>query len=290
MIKKVKIGNKLIGDREKCFVIAEAGSNHDMKFEQALELIDIAVEAKADAVKFQVFSADNIYSVISSYYNTTKKLELPREWLGDLSNYCKKKGIIFLCTPFDLPAVDALEVINAPAYKISSLEIIYMPLLLHIAKTGKTVILSTGTANLSDIKKALEFFYRCNNNNIILLHCVSNYPAKYEDLNLRAMETMRQAFQLPVGFSDHSLGITADIVAVSLGANVIEKHFTINRKLKGPDHSFSLEPNELKSMVQAIRDTENMFGSSVKRRTESEEEIYKIRRKYNGREFCWRRD
>lgn len=294
-LKKVKIGDRLVGDGEKCLIIAEAGSNHDRKFEQALKLIDIAVEAKADAVKFQTYSAEKLYSKKTptmsylkkdnltkkreSVYDLIKRIEIPREWHKDLFDYCEEKGVIFLSTPFDLKAVDELDEVGIKAYKISSFEITHLPLLEYVAKMGKPIILSTGMADLSDIETALEVFYKNNNDNIILLHCAINYPPKYEDLNLRAMETMRQAFQLPVGFSDHTLGITSDIAAVALGACVIEKHYTLDRGLPGPDHPFALEPDELKSMVKAIRDTESALGSSIKKHTEAEEEMYKLGRR-----------
>lgn len=294
-IKKVRIKDRLIGDGERCFIIAEAGSNHDRKFEQALKLIDIAVEAKADTVKFQTYSAEKIYSKKTpkmsylkkneltkegeSIYDLIKRIEIPREWHKELYNYCEDKGIIFLSTPFDLKAVDELEDVGVKAYKIASFEITHIPLLEYVAKTGKPIILSTGMADLSDIETALEVIYKNNNKKVILLHCAINYPPKYEDINLRAMDTMRQAFQLPVGFSDHTLGITSDIAAVARGACVIEKHYTIDRTLPGPDHPFALEPDELKSMVQAIRDTEDALGSPIKKHTEAEEEMYKLARR-----------
>ncbi|MFH1562471.1 MAG: N-acetylneuraminate synthase [Nitrospirota bacterium] len=285
-MKRIKIGNRLVGEGEPCFVIAEAGSNHNRDFNQALKLIDVAVEAEADAVKFQTYSAEKLYSRKTpgkegkeSILDLIKRIEMPREWHKDLADYCAEKEIIFLSTPFDLQAVDELEEVGILAYKIASFEITHLPLLEYAAKTGKPIILSTGMANLADIETALEVIYKQGNENVILLHCVVNYPARYEDLNLRAMETMRQAFQLPVGFSDHTLEITSDIAAVALGACVIEKHFTLDRKLSGPDHPFALEPDELKAMVQSIRDTEKALGSPVKRQTKAEEEIFQSGRR-----------
>ena len=294
-IKKVKIGERVVGSGESCFIIAEVGSNHDRKYEQALKLIDIAIDAKADAVKFQTYSAEKIYSKKTpkmsylkkdnitgkdeSVYDLIKRIEIPREWQKDLYDYCAEKGIMFLSTPFDLQAVDELEAINVMAYKVASFEITHFPLLEYIAKTGKPTILSTGMADLSDIETALEIFYKNGNDDVILLHCAINYPVKYEDLHLRAMKTMRQSFQVPVGFSDHTLDITSDIAAVALGACVIEKHFTLDRKLPGPDHPFALEPDELKAMVEAIRDTEAALGSPIKKHTKAEEELYKLARR-----------
>lgn len=296
MISRRKlIGNRLIGEGEPCFIIAEIGSNHNGKLEQAKQLIDIAKKAGVDAVKFQTYSAEKLYSrktPIMNYlkkeklirgkestWDLIKKIEMPREWHKPLADYCKKKKVIFLSTPFDLKAVDELEEVGMVAYKIASFEITHLPLLEYVARKEKPIILSTGMADLSDIELALDTIYKRGNRDVILLHCVVGYPPKYEDLNLRAMQTMRQAFQLPVGFSDHTLGVTSNIAAVALGACVIEKHFTTSRKLKGPDHSFALEPNELKNMVQAIRDTEASLGSPIKKHTFAEEEMYRLARR-----------
>lgn len=294
MIKKVKIGNRLIGGNEPCFIIAEIGSNHDCKLKQAKKLIDIAKDAGADAVKFQIFTAEKIYSSktpVMTYLKKGKlikkgetvqdlirKLETPRIWIKEISKYCKKRKIVFLSTPFDLEAVDELEN-YVPAYKIASFEITHLPLLEYVSKKKKPIILSTGMADLSDIELALNVINKQGNSNVILLHCAIGYPSKYEDLNLKAMQSMQQAFQLPVGFSDHTAGMTSAVAAVALGACIIEKHFTISRKLLGPDHPFALEPDELKEMVQGIRNTEKAFGSPIKKHTKSEEELYQLARR-----------
>ncbi len=284
-----------MGEGERCFIIAEAGSNHDGKLEIAKGLIKVAKDAGADAVKFQTYSAEKLYSrktpsmnylrkdkLISgneSVWDLIKRIEMPRKWHKPLADYCKEKEIIFLSTPFDVKAVDELEEVGMVAYKIASFEITHLPLLEYVAKRGKPIILSTGMADLSDVELALDTVYKQGNRDVILLHCAVDYPPKYEDLNLRAMQTIRQAFQLPVGFSDHTLGITSDIVAVALGACVIEKHFTLDRKLKGPDHPFALEPDELKNMVQAVRDAEASLGCPIKKRTFAEEEMYRLGRR-----------
>ncbi len=294
-MRTVSLGSRKVGDGESVFVIAEAGSNHNRDLKQAFRLIDVAAEAKADCVKFQTFSAETLYSKKTpsmSYlkdrgllkgnqtvWELLKQNELPREWHKDLSDYCKKKNLIFLSTPFDLEAVADLEKVGVPAYKIASYEITHLPLLEEVAKTGKPVILSTGMADLTDIETALDVLYKQNNRQVVLLHCAINYPPKFSDLNLRAMVTLKHAFQVPVGFSDHSTGISADIAAVALGACVIEKHYTTDRKLPGPDHPFALEPQELKAMVQGIRETEQALGSPVKRRTPAEEEMYQLGRR-----------
>ncbi len=294
-MKDITIEKKHIGEAHPCFIIAEAGSNHDRKLEQAYRLIDIAKESGADAVKFQTYTAETLYSKKTpkpeylkkkelsskdeSLWDVIKRIEMPREWHAKLRDYCSKNDIIFMSTPFDLKAVDELEEVGMLAYKIASFEITHLPLLEKAGNTGKPIILSTGMADLSDIKIALKIIYNTGNHKVALLHCAVNYPSKYEDLNLRAMDTMRQAFKVPVGFSDHTLGIISAIAAVARGACIIEKHFTIDRKLKGPDHSFALEPDEFKEMVWAIRDTEKSLGSTVKKRSSSEEELYLIGRR-----------
>lgn len=291
----ISIGMRKVGKDAPCFIIAEAGSNHDRKLDQAYQLIDIAAEAGADAVKFQTYSAESIYSKKTpmpeyiennklnkkneTLWDVIKRIEMPRDWLPKLMDYCSKKNIVFLSTPFDLSAVDQLEEIGIQAFKIASFEITHLPLLEAVAKTGKPIILSTGMADLSDVETALETIYKQGNKKVSLLHCAINYPPKYEDLNLRAMKTLSQAFQVPVGFSDHTMDIVSDIAAAALGACIIEKHFTISRTLPGPDHPFALEPDELKRMVQAIRDTEKSLGSPIKRHTDAEEELYKIGRR-----------
>lgn len=278
----IKIGNKVIGKDNPCFIIAEAGSNHDGKLEQAKKLIDVAVSAGADAVKFQSFKADKIAAKTKddivkidiagakTLFDLYKNLELPQEWLEELIEYAEEQGIIFLSTPFDEESADILDEIGVPAFKIASFELVHLPLLRHVARKNKPIILSTGMANLGEIEEAINVILSEGNNKIILLHCGIGYPLPMEAVNLAAMETLRQTFSCPVGYSDHTMGITIPIAAVSRGANVIEKHFTINRNLPGPDHSFALEPDELKAMVQAIRDVEKAIGSPRKEVLENE--------------------
>lgn len=294
-MNKIKIGKRWVGEGEPAFIIAEAGSNHNGSLKQAKKLIDVAAEAGADAVKFQTFKAEKLYSKKTpamSYlkkskllkkgqtvWDLLKKNELPRGWQKILAAHCRKKKIMFLSTPFDIDAVDELDALGVPAFKIASYEITHLPLLEHAARKRKPIILSTGMADLSDIETALDTIYKTGNRHVILLHCAINYPPRFEDVHLRAMETMQRAFRLPVGFSDHTTGIAVDIAAVSLGACAIEKHYTTSRKLPGPDHPFAIEPHELKAMVQGIRQAEKSLGSSVKRRTAAEEEMYKLGRR-----------
>ena len=290
---KIRIEDKLIGEEEPCFIIAEAGVNHNGSVELAKKLIDTAKDAGADAVKFQTFKAENIVvkdaekaeyqkettGIGESQYEMIKKLELAEEDFRELADYAKEKDIMFLSSPFDKESVDLLHELDVPAFKVGSGEITNLPLLRYIAKKGKPIILSTGMSTLGEIEEALDVIRSEGVEDIILLHCVSNYPARIEDVNLRAMETLKQAFKLPVGFSDHTLGITAPIAAVALGACVIEKHFTLDRNLPGPDHKASLEPDELKEMVKAIREVEKALGNGIKKPTKEEEKIKKVARR-----------
>ena len=271
-MKKIRIGNKLVGEGKPCFIIGEIGSNHDRKLEQAKRLIDIAKEAGTDAVKFQVYSAEKLYSQktpIFPYeneppYQVALKTELPREWQPELANYASSKGIIFLSTPFDYQAIDELSQIGVPAYKWSSSEITDLPLLKYAAGKGKPMLISTGMSNLADIQEAIDAVYTAGNDDIALLHCTSLYPTKPNQTNLRMMDTLKAAFQVPVGFSDHTLGVAITLAAVSRGACIIEKHFTLSRKLEGPDHPYALEPDKLKEMVKLIREVEVSLGSPIK--------------------------
>ena len=278
----ISIGNHAVGTGARCFIIAEAGSNHDGDFDQAKQLIKVAAEAGADAVKFQTFEAARIAAQTTapdaridvagarSHYELYKKLEMPREWLGELVVSAKERGILFLSTPFDEDSVDYLDALGIEAFKIASYELVHLPLLQHSAKKGKPVILSTGMANLGEIEEARDTILAEGNEQIALLHCTVCYPTSLTCVNLSAIDTLRQAFQVPVGYSDHTLGITVPIAAVARGANVIEKHFTLDKNLPGPDHAFALDPTELRCMVKAIRDVETAIGSPVKRVTDDE--------------------
>jgi len=289
---KIRIEDKLIGEEEPCFIIAEAGVNHNGSVELAKKLIDAAKDAGADAVKFQTFKTENVVvkdaqkaeyqketTGEGSQYEMIKKLELTEEDFRELADYAEKKDIMFLSSPFDKESVDLLYELDVPAFKVGSGEITNFPLLRYIAKKEKPIILSTGMSTLGEIEEALDVIRSEGVEDIILLHCVSNYPARIEDVNLRAMGTLKQAFKLPVGFSDHTLGITAPIAAVALGACVIEKHFTLDRNLPGPDHKASLEPDELKEMVKAIREVEKALGNGIKKPTKEEEKIKKVARR-----------
>ncbi len=271
--------SRIIGPGGPVFIIAEAGSNHNGSLGQAKKLIDVAAEAGADAVKFQTYYADTLYSRHTPVfpgedkppYEVVKKCELPRAWQLELARYVRERGLIFLSTPFDYQAVDELDSLGVPAFKWASSEINDLPLLKYAAAKGKPMLISTGMCNLADVQEAVEAVRSTGNNDIILLHCTALYPTPPDQVNLRAMDTLREAFHLPVGFSDHTLGLTASIAAVARGARVIEKHFTLNRQLEGPDHKFALEPEELKDLVKAIREVEACLGSPEKRPTLGEE-------------------
>lgn len=292
-MRKVKIADRLIGEGEPCFIIAEAGVNHNGDIDLAKKLIDVAKEADADAIKFQTFKAEELVTRSAekagyqkdasrpeeSQYDMLKKLELTEKDFKELCAYTQQKCILFLSTPFDKGSVDLLSELDVPAYKIPSGEIDNFPLLKHIARKRKPIILSTGMATLEEVEAALEVIKEEGVDDILLLHCVSSYPARIEDINLRVMETLRCTFGLPVGLSDHSPGITIPIGAVALGACTIEKHFTLDNNLFGPDHRASLEPDELKQMVKAIRDVEKAMGDGEKRLTSEETENRKAGRR-----------
>jgi len=277
----------------KVFIIAEAGVNHNGSIKIAKKLIDVAKNSGADAVKFQTFKAELLASSSApkaGYQKKStrdskpqlgmlKKLELKDREFEKIAAYAKKKKILFLSSPFDKESVDVLNKIGIKTFKIPSGEITNIPLLEYIAKKGKPVILSTGMSGLKEIKEALKAIRKEGIKDITLLQCVTNYPASIKDVNLRTIQAMKSFFKLPVGFSDHTAGFTASIAAVALGATVIEKHFTLDKNMSGPDHKASLEPEEFKKMVKAVRDTEKSLGDGRKRPAKSEEAIKKVARK-----------
>lgn len=285
------------------YIIAEAGVNHNGQKKLAYELIDIAADAGADAVKFQTFNAKKLASKFvkkADYQNITteagqsqlemlQKLELPQKWHVDLQSYARKKGIEFLSTPFDKESLFFLNNLDIPIFKVPSGEITNGPLLWMFAKTNRPLILSTGMSTLSEVEQALAIINHANQSQsepksieevwklwshaqyreslrkrVILLHCTSQYPTPYDEVNLKCMDTLSSAFELSVGYSDHTQGLLIPIAAVARGAKVIEKHFTINRNLIGPDHLSSLEPDELREMVRNIRNLEVAIGSGIK--------------------------
>jgi len=285
------IEQNMVSKEFPVFIIAEAGVNHNGSMVLAKRLIDAAKEACADAVKFQTFKAEEVVTENAekaeyqkkttsenSQYEMIKKLELSEDDFKELALYADKKNIIFLSSPFDLRSVDLLEEIGVPLFKIASGEITNFPLIKKIASKGKPIILSTGMATIGEIEEAIIELEK-KTNDIILMHCVTNYPVKAVDVNLKVIETLRYTFKLPVGFSDHTMGIEMPIAAVALGICVIEKHFTLNKNFEGPDHKASLEPHELKKMIKSIRNIEKGLGNGIKKLTDDEKEIKKVARK-----------
>jgi N-acetylneuraminate synthase/N,N'-diacetyllegionaminate synthase len=282
---------------KQVLIIAEAGVNHNGDLERALLLVDSAAYAGADYVKFQTFKADkivnrtaqkadyqkkNMQGESDTQYEMLKKLEMGDEWYAVLIKRCKEKGIQFLSTGFDLDSVDFLNDLDVPFYKIPSGELTNKPYLQHIARKGKDIILSTGMANLQEVKDAIEVIEKegIKRQRITVLHCNTEYPTPIEDVNLLAMNQIAVELGVKVGYSDHTLGIDIPIAAVALGACVIEKHFTLDRTLSGPDHAASLEPDELKAMVKGIRNVEKAIGGSgIKEPSESEKKNIAIARK-----------
>ena len=276
------------------YIIAEAGVNHNGSLETALRLVDEAKKAGVDCVKFQTFKTENLvscYAKKADYQLLTtgndsqfqqemlKKLELSYDSFRVLKAYCDKKGICFLSTPFDADSIDFLNSIDMPFWKIPSGEVTNLPYLRMLAKTKKPVVMSTGMCNMGEIEAAITFLRGNGTEKISLLHCNSDYPTPFEDVNLNAMLTMKSKFGLDVGYSDHTQGIEVPIAAVALGATIIEKHFTLNREMEGPDHRASLEPKELALMVQSIRHIEQALGNGEKTPSPSERRNIEIIRK-----------
>ncbi len=280
---------------DKVFIIAEAGVNHNGDMALAKQLIDIAADAKADAVKFQTFIAEKLVSKFAekaayqkastdaaeNQLNMIRKLELKFDQFEELRNYADSKNIMFLSTPFDFPSIDFLKSLGMTHGKIPSGELTNMPYLIKMAKSFEQLIVSTGMSEMAEIHAALKVLldHGAKKENIVVLHCNTEYPTPFEDANLRAMQSIEKEFSIRVGYSDHTPGIEAPVAAVALGATVIEKHYTIDKTMEGPDHAASLDPQELKAMVSAIRNTEKALGSGEKTPSKSETKNKAIARK-----------
>ncbi len=275
-IKQLKIGDKTIGRDNLCYIIAEIGSNHNGNLEIAKKLIDVAVESGASAVKFQSYEGDSLVTRGNPSHKILDKYSLSKEAHFKLNNYCSKKGIVFASTPFDFRRIEWLEKINVPFYKIASGDITYLPFIEKIARKGKPIVLSTGAATIGEVEEAIYTSWNTGNQQIVLLHCVSRYPTKIEEVNLSAMNTLEKTFKLPIGFSDHTKSTVIPALAVAMGACVIEKHITLDEDLGTPDHSFALKPSEFKEMVKNIRTAEESEGSSIKYPVQSEKETSRI--------------
>jgi pseudaminic acid synthase len=275
-IMNIQIGKRFIGDQYPVFIIAELSANHLQNFELAVKTIEAMKEAGADAVKLQTYTpntitidCDNEYFLIKqgtlwdgkTLYQLYQEAYTPWEWQTELQKLAENLGLICFSSPFDKTAVDFLEKMNVPAYKLASFEITDIPLIEYIAAKGKPVIISTGIASLVEIKEAIKACKGMGNKQIALLKCTSEYPTPLEDVNLRTIPDMIERFGTVVGLSDHTLGISVPIAAVALGTKIIEKHFILDRKLGGPDSAFSLEPEEFRTMVRSVRDSEKALGN-----------------------------
>jgi len=280
---KIKIDNKKIGDDSPVFIIAELSANHNQDYNIAVKTIEAAKEAGADAIKLQTYTPDTItidcdneYFQIkqgtiwdgTTLYKLYQQAYTPWEWQPKLKEIAKKLGLICFSSPFDKTAVDFLEKMNVPAYKIASFEITDIPLIEYVASKGKPVIISTGIALENEISEAVAACKKMGNKKIILLKCTSEYPAPFEEMNLNAIPALKKKHRTIVGLSDHSMGISVPIASVALGAKIVEKHFILDRKIGGPDSSFSLEPDEFKEMIKSIREVESALGSKTLELTE----------------------
>ncbi len=289
-MKTLDVAGRKIGPGHPCFIVAEAGSNHNGSLAQAHALIDAAADARADAVKFQLFTAARLYpraagrseylGLPRSIYEIIEEMELPPEWLGELAAHAREKGLVFFGAVFDEGAADLLDE-HVELFKIASYEMTHLPLLRHVAAKGKPVILSTGTAHLDEVQRSVQAFLATGNAELALLQCTARYPTPIEDLNVRALVTLREAFDLPTGLSDHSRDpVLGPMTAVALGAAIIEKHFTLSNRLPGPDHAFAVEPDELALLVRRVREVEAALGDGRKEVLEVEQELRSFSRRY----------
>ena len=273
------------------FIIAEAGVNHNGEAGLAHRLVDAAADAGADAVKFQTFRAEGVATPTApkaeyqlkatgdGQLAMLRQLELSEEYYPALVDHCRQRGIMFLSTPHDWEAIEILDRLGVSAFKVGSGDLTNVPFLRLLARKGRPIILSTGMGTLAEVEEAVEAVRSQGNDRLILLHCVTSYPARAEDCNLRAMLTLERAFRVPVGYSDHTTGVEAALAAVALGARVIEKHFTLDRSLPGPDHEASLEPEELSALVRGIRLVERALGDGVKQPLPGERDMRPVARK-----------
>jgi N,N'-diacetyllegionaminate synthase len=283
------IGDRAVGPGEPTYIIAEAGSNHNGDLETAKELIDVAADAGADAVKFQTFRAEDLYVEESgeveyleddrSIYDIIESMEMPYEWIPELYDYCHEQGVQFMSTPFDERSAAELDE-YVPAWKVASYTSSHIPFLEHLAETNKPIVMSTGAHDLDEVSESVAALREAGVDDLVLLQCVAAYPTPLSEINVRVIETLREEFDVLTGLSDHTLDpVIAPCAAVSLGASVIEKHFTLDNSMEGPDHEYALEPDELDCMVSKIRDIEAALGTSEKYVLEIERELYEKARR-----------
>jgi N,N'-diacetyllegionaminate synthase len=288
-----EIAQRRIGPGQPCFVIAEAGVNHNGSIELARQLVDVAVSAGADAVKFQTFTAEDLVTETAakaeyqerasgsdeSQYQMLKRLELSREAHLELAAYCRERGMLFLSTPFDEGSVGLLEEMDVAAYKISSGDLTNLPFLAHIARKGRPMIVSTGMGTLAEVGDAVQAVHAAGAPPLALLQCVSCYPAEPRTVNLRAMQTMAEAYGVPVGFSDHTLGLEIALASVAAGACILEKHLTLDCALPGPDHQASLDPEAFHTLMRGIRLIDAALGDGRKQPLPEEANTARVARK-----------
>jgi pseudaminic acid synthase len=275
MVDSVEIGSRVVGSNTPVYIVAELSANHNQDFDQAVKLVYAARDAGADAVKLQTYTPDSLTAKCDNQYFRIGKGTVwegktlydlygeaytPWEWQPKLKEVAEELGLQLFSSPFDFQAVDFLEQMDVPAYKIASFEIVDLALIRYAAETGKPIILSTGMASLAEIGDAVRTVRSAGNDEIVLLKCTSAYPARPREMNLRVIPDLSQTFDVPVGLSDHTLTATVPVAAVALGACMIEKHLTLSRDVSGPDSGFSLEPHEFKAMVEAVRTTESALG------------------------------
>lgn len=266
----LEIAGQKIGPSHPTFFIAEVGLNHNGDIKLAKKLIDAVKSSGASAVKFQTFQTEKFVRKSNKYFDLFKQAQLSYEDFGELSDYAKNQEMTFFSAPFDIESADQLEKLGVPCYKIASSDLINAPLIKHIAKKGKPMIISTGLSIMNEVEEAVNYCLYEGNSEIALLHCIANYPTCPEEANLDAILTMREKFKIPIGYSDNGESTLVDLVATSLGANIIEKHFTLDKKMKGPDHSFSIDPQGLKKLISEIRLIEKIKGDGKKTPRQSE--------------------
>lgn len=286
LLNKFAIAGCPVGGQSSPYIIAEAGSNFNQNLDTARGLIDVAADSGANAVKFQLFSADVLYPNGGELHDTFKSIELNPDWVPVLDRHARERGIALMASAFDRGSVDILEKINVPAHKIASSETTNLAFLHYVASKGRPIIISTGMCDMVDVEEAVNVCLGAGNRQVILLQCGAMYPLPPDLANLRVVAAFAERFCCPVGFSDHTLGQAAAVAAVGLGATVFEKHFTLNRKSQGPDHFYALEPGELKAYVAALREGHQALGSPTKEMLPKERELGRREGLYAARDLA----
>jgi sialic acid synthase SpsE len=287
---EIKIGSKKIGANHPTYVIAEAGLNHNGDVKVAKKLVQAASDANTDAIKFQTYKTEEFIVKTNPYFKFFKNAELSLDEFGEIHDFSKSCGLTFFSTPYDNESVDYLFKLGVPCYKIASSDIINMPLIQFIAKKQLPIILSTGASTINEIQEAINWIEREENNKLALLHSVVEYPTEPINVNLLAMDSLKKKFGRIVGYSDNGESTFVDLIAVSVGANILEKHFTLDKKLEGPDHGFSIEPENLKKLIKQIREIEAFKGDGIKIPKSSEIEIRNVVRRYLTAKVSMKKD